>query len=309
MVRLFTEAKIEKLLPMEAALDAVEASLRGLAAGAAFNHSRRRIYIPEHAVLHAMDAAIRINGRWYCGAKIYASGRLGASFVVALFDGETGEALALFEADRLGQRRTGAASGIATKLLSSSDARRVGLIGAGWQAQSQLEAICMVRSIDTVRVFSRRPESRAAFAAQMKHLNIDIQPVSSADEAVEGADIVITATSSRDPVLPNRALGDRVHINAIGANSLNRHELEPETVRHCDRIVVDSLDQCAIEAGDLNEALGPRDDVRWSRVEELGTALHENRARKPDERRTLFKSTGLATWDIACAATVFNAAR
>lgn len=306
-MRIFTEREVEELLPMSEALAAVEASLTAQASGRALNHSRRRLGAPHGALLHAMEAVVEIEGRWYLAYKMYSTSRQGANFVVGLYDGESGEPLAQFEANRLGQRRTGAASGLATRLLAPADAATAGLIGAGWQAESQLEALCAVRPLRRVRVFSRAPERRERFARQMsERLGLDVRPAASAAEAVAEAAIVVTATTAREPVLPEAALAPGVHINAIGSNSPQRRELEAATVQGSSRIVVDSLMQCLEEAGDLLQSMGRDGD--WNHVEELAAALVGQRARQSAAERTLFKSTGLAIWDAACAAWIWRRA-
>lgn len=310
----FSEEEVERLLPMTEALAAVEASLRALAAGEGINHPRRRFFLPHALGLHAMEAAVRLppldgkgDGHWYCGYKMYTTSRHGAHFVVGLFDGTSGELLATFAADRLGQRRTGAASGIATRLLAAPEASRMALIGTGWQAESQAEAICAVRPIQLIRVYSRHPEKRQAFAETMSaRLGVAVESVAHAEHAIEDADIVVTATTAREPLFPASALAHGVHINAIGANSLQRHEIDSETVLGADRIVADSVEQCGIEAGDLVLALGAPDGPSWSRVEELSDALAAGHARSGNVCRTLFKSTGLAIWDVACAARIWE---
>ncbi len=302
----FSEEDVDRLLPMSEAIAAVEQAELALATAAGVNLPRRRLSVPQGAVLHDMCAALQRPERWYLGYKMYSTSRCGARFTVGLFDGQTGEPLARFAADRLGQRRTGAASGVATRLLASPEASELGIIGAGWQAESQVEAICHVRPIQKVRVYSRDPARRASFAAKMQtRLDVEVLPVDSAAAAVEGAAIVVTATNSKTPVLPDQALAERVHINAMGSNAVHRRELESATVRRADRIVLDSLQQCLQEAGDLVAALGDAPHG-WSCVEELGTALAGKRGYNPESRLTIFKSTGLAIWDVACAAVIYE---
>lgn len=307
-MRRFTEAEVERLLPMSAALEAVEASLRAQASGAALNQTRRRLAAPAGARLNAMEGAVEMDGRWFCGAKLYTTSRGGAHFTVLLWDGATGEPLAEFEADRLGQRRTGAASGIATRLMAAEDADAVGLVGAGWQAESQLEGVAAVRPVRRARIYSRSAERREAFARKMsERLGIEARAAESAAAAVEGAPIVITATNAAAPVVADAALAAGAHINAIGSNQPQRRELETETVRRAEWVVVDSVAQCVLEAGDLLYALGGDGGHLWGRVEELAEALTQKRRRRAGER-TLFKSTGLAIWDVACAARILAAA-
>src|SRR5262249_35769728 len=154
----------------------------------------------------------------YLGVKSYSIGRDRARFLFLLY-AAGGELLAIIEADRLGQIRTGAASGIATEFMARPDARIAGIIGTGWQARSQLEAVCAVRPIQVARAFSRREEGRRAFARQMEaKLGIEVIPAASAEDAVSGADVVVTMTTSRDPVLEGRWLAPGMHLNAAGSN-------------------------------------------------------------------------------------------
>lgn len=315
MVREFSEAEVEKHLPMSVALEAVAAAMRSLAAGQAVNQPRRRLSLPaasegsrSGAMLHAMEGAVCRNGRWYFGYKIYSTGSAGAHFTVGLYDGETGAPLARFAADRLGQRRTGAASALATQFLSPADANDVAVIGAGWQAESQLEAIAMVRPLRRIRVFSRRVEHRIRFADTMSHrLGIQVAPSASAAAAVQGAAIIVTATTARTPVLADADLAAGAHINAIGSNAAGRRELEAATVLRASRLVVDSREQCRQEAGDLLAAFAARDSG-WDRVEELATVVAAGPRPRDPGALTLFKSTGMAIWDVACAAAIWEQA-
>jgi ornithine cyclodeaminase/alanine dehydrogenase-like protein (mu-crystallin family) len=226
-----------------------------------------------------------------------------------LYSAQDGRLLAVIEADRLGQMRTGAASGVATRYLAREDAASVGLIGAGWQAQSQLMAVCAARPIRTVRVYSRNAARAQAFAEALSaQLGIAITPVASAQAAVRDADVVITATSTRDPVLLGDWLEGGQHVNAVGSNQPARRELDSDAVVRCDRIVVDSLEQARIEAGDL---LAPLTEGRlsWERVDELANVIvGRSPGRSSPDEITLFKSLGLAIEDMAVAAHVYQRA-
>ena len=315
MVREFSEAEVEERLPMSVALEAVAAAMRALAAGQAVNQPRRRLSLPaapggprSRAMLHAMEGAVYRNGRWYFGYKIYSTGSAGAHFTVGLYDGETGAPLARFAADRLGQRRTGAASALATQFLSPADADDVAVIGAGWQAESQLEGIAMVRPLRRIRVFSRRVENRNRFADKIsQRLGIQVAPSQSAAAAVQGAAIIVTATTAPTPVLADADLAPGAHINAIGSNAAGRRELEAATVLRASRLVVDSREQCRQEAGDLLAAFADQDSG-WDRVEELATVVAAGPRPRDPGALTLFKSTGMAIWDVACAAAIWEQA-
>lgn len=315
-MREYSEDEVAERLPMSLALAAVEAAMHALASGRAVNLPRRRLQPPPppagasrppRAMLHAMEAAVERDGRWYIGYKNYSTGPSGAHFTVGLYDGTSGEPLARFAADRLGQRRTGAASGLATRLLADAGAGEAGILGAGWQAESQLEAIAAVRPIRRARVYSPTADHRQRFAAILsQRLQIEVRAVASAAAAVRDAPIVVAATTAAAPVVADADLAPGVHVNAIGSNAPRRRELEPATIRRAARLVVDSREQCAQEAGDLLTALGPPEAGGWNRVEELAAVLAGPVQPRDPHRLTLFKSTGLALWDVACAAAIWE---
>src|SRR5882724_9108821 len=215
-VLLLNEDEVRQVLTMEMALEAVENGLRKLALDEGQNVPRARTQT-DHAMQHVMSASAKTLG--YMGYKAYATSRKGAHFHVGLFEGKTGALLALMQADHLGQVRTGAASAVATRLMARADATDIGLFGSGKQARTQLEAICKVRKIRQVCVFSPNEERRRAFAATMSDVcRTELIPVSRPEQAVEEKDIVITATTSREPVFNGQWIAEGTHINAIGAN-------------------------------------------------------------------------------------------
>lgn len=304
---LLTEADVERLLSMEDALREVEAALRDLGEDKAQNRPRQRVR-GKHAILNLMPAAWP--GRGYFGYKEYTVSRGGARFWFHLFDGATGEPLALMEANRLGQRRTGAASGIATKFLARPDASHVGIVGTGWQAESQLEAVCRVRRIEEVRCFSPRAARRLAFAERMAGaLGVRVSAAASAEEAVRGADIVVAATTASSPVILGEWLGPGIHLNAMGANRLDARELDDAAIRRCTFVAADSVEQARAEAGDLAQPVAAG-LLRWDAVHDLASVVSgavKGRGRPTDV--TLFKSLGLAIEDVAVGAFVFEKAR
>jgi ornithine cyclodeaminase/alanine dehydrogenase-like protein (mu-crystallin family) len=233
------------------------------------------------------------------GVKTYATTRHGARFLAILYRIEDGEALAIAEADTLGQIRTGAASGVATKYLARPDAGALGIIGAGWQARSQVQAIVRTRPVALVKVYSRSAARREAFAEEMvTELGTEVVAVDSPEEAVAGTDIVVTATTARQPVLQGTWLRPGMHVNAIGSNAASRQEIDPEAVRRSDVIAVDSSEQARIECGDLiaADAAGV---PSWERVVELGAVVAGKAAgRQRPEEITLFESQGIAVEDV-----------
>ena len=301
------EQEVERLLTMDDALREVEAALRDLGLGKAENGPRQRVR-GAHAVLNVMPASWPARG--YLGFKEYSASKEGIHFWFHLFDGSTGEPLAVMQADRLGQRRTGAASGVATKYLARTDASTVGILGTGWQAESQLEAVCRVRPVVAVRCFSPQASRRQAFAERMANvLGIDVRAAGTAREAVERADLVVTATDSPRPVVRGKWLDAGVHLNAIGANRLNSRELDAAVIQRCAFIAADSVEQAHAEAGDLAAAVAGR-VLEWDQVHELARVVAGRvRGRRRAKDVTLFKSLGLAIEDLAVGALVYERAR
>jgi ornithine cyclodeaminase/alanine dehydrogenase len=210
----------------------------------------------------------------------------------------------MMEANFLGQIRTGAASGFATDLMAKPGPVTAGIIGSGFQARSQLEAISAVREITRANVWSRSEEKRLAFAHDAQaRLDLPVNAVESAEAALAGADIVITATNAKEPVLREEWLGPNVHINAIGSNAVSRRELPAIVIANAACIAVDSLEQAHLEAGDLLLA-GP--EGHWKNVVELHTLTGE--WHRPTPGITIFKSLGLGIEDVAAAAHVYEQA-
>ena len=308
MPLLLTEADVREILTMPLALETVETSFRRLGDRAATSHPRRRLLIPEKTILNYMAAADSAGG--YLGLKIYSIARGKARFVVPLFRSETGEMAALIEADYLGQMRTGAASGIAAKVMARADARAVAIIGTGLQARTQLEAVAHARKLERIRAYGRDVPRREKFAMEMtERLGIEVMPTSSAEEAIRGADIVITATTSKTPVVEGRWIEPGMHISAIGSNFAEKREIDTEVVRRCDVIAADSVEQSKIESGDLIQALAG-DESRWATVREFADIVAGKvPGRTSPEQVTLFKSNGIAIEDIVTAGKVYELAQ
>ena len=308
MALLLTEADVKGLLTMPMALTAVEESFRRLATGSAIVHPRQRLHIPGKSYLHYMAAADATGG--YMGLKIYSSAKEGLRFIVPLFNVTTGDLAAIIEADFLGQVRTGAASGVATRWMARENVRVVGIIGTGLQARTQLEAIAAVRKLGAVRVCGRDANRREKFVAEMAaQLRVPVRSAANAEEAVRDADIVITSTTSTNPVVEGRWLKKGTHINAIGANFPQKRELDAEAVERCDVIAVDSREQSKLESGDLIQVFG-QDDKRWNRVAEMADIVGGKApGRTNPEQITLFKSNGIAIEDIVVAGQIYELAR
>ncbi len=307
MTLFLTESDVENSLTMPDAIRVIEDALREMGEARVINRPRQRIRVPN-GILHVMPAGLPTRG--YVGFKYYASFRGKTRFWFHLLDANTGELLAVMQADRLGQQRTGAASGVATKYLARADASTVGIIGTGWQAESQLQAVCAVRSIRIAKCYNRNAEKRNAFAKKMNtQLGVDVSAVDSAEIAVRDADIVITATNSREPVLRGEWLEPGAHVNAIGSNRAEVRELDDATLNRATFICVDSIEQAKIEAGDLIAPVA-RGLLEWERVRELGEVVAGKVAGREDrDDVTLFKSLGIALEDVAVGAWVYERAR
>jgi ornithine cyclodeaminase/alanine dehydrogenase-like protein (mu-crystallin family) len=303
-----SEAEVRSVLTMSIAIEAVEEISRKQANGEVIVHPRRRFELPAGGFFHYMAAADFKAG--YVAMKQYTFVRGKIRFLVPLYEVATGDLVALIEADYMGQLRTGAASGVATKYLARPDARIAAIIGTGGQARTQLEAIAEVRKLETVRVHGRDPDRREKFAKEMnRRLGFPVIPAASAGEAVRGADIVCTATTASQPIVTGADLGTGVHINAIGANHAHKRELDDEAVASADLIVVDSVEQSRQEAGDLIIAF-KGDEVCWTGVKKLSDVVAAKTAGRTSAGEvTLFKSNGIASWDLAVAMRVYALAR
>lgn len=306
-VLLLNEDEVRRLLPMDLALEAVEQGLRKMALDEAHTIPRQRV-VTDHSMLHVMGSAAKSLG--VMGAKVYATSRKGpATFLVSLFDGKTGALLSLMQADHLGQVRTGAASGVATKYMARPDAAEVGIYGSGKQARTQVEAICQVRKVRRVSVYSPNEERRKAFADEMsRRCEVEVVPVSRPEQAAEDKDIIVTATTSREPVLLGHWIPRGCHVNVIGSNFLGKAEIDVAVIRKCADVVVDSKDQARLEAGDFTQAIEDG-ALHWSAIRELGQIIvGRYPVRMQEQDVTLFKSLGIAIEDVVVAGRVYQRA-
>jgi alanine dehydrogenase len=301
-----TEADVERLLTIDVALEVCEEAFRRLATGEAENIPRARVQAPG-VMLHAMSAAAGYLG--LVGWKCYSTTRQGARFHVGLYDG-SGALVALIEADKLGQLRTGATSGVAVQWMADPQATEMGLFGSGWQAQSQLAAVARVRPIQVAYVYSRNEKKRTEFAERMSaQLGIEVRPVDRPQEAAEELPIVVTATTSREPVFDGSWLAEGALVCAMGSNWINRAEIDSNVIRRADNIVCDSIKACQIEAGDFVDAQ-EKGVFDWSRAVELSEVVAGRAtARNTRESIVLFKSVGLALEDVALAGKLVELAR
>ncbi len=308
MTKLYiSEQEVLACLPMAKAVDLVEDAFRKLDDGTAINHPRRRVILPTGSVLHYMAAGTPD----YFGLKAYSvNAKTGAHFEVLLYRSGDGMPLATLEANHLGQIRTGAASGVATKFLAPEDASVAGIIGSGFQARTQLAAVAAVRRLREVRVWSRRKEKREEFARRCAaDFGLDVRAAETARDCVEGADIVVTATSSKEPVLEAPWIRAGAHVNAAGSNWAERRELPTELVLDRAAVVaVDSVEVGKIESGDLLIPMRERQVDALPAVELSAIVAGRIPGRANSDQITIFKSNGLAAEDIAVAGFVYEEA-
>jgi alanine dehydrogenase len=296
-----TEQDVLRFLDMPQAIKLMREAFAELAAKRAVNHPRRRVILPTGSVLHYMAAG----GDRYFGAKIYSSNpKTGAHFLFLLYRSDDATPLALIEANHLGQIRTGAASGYATDVLARGDARVLGVVGSGFQAETQVIAIATVRELTEVRVWSRKSERRAAFADRLRARGYrNVVAPDSAEATIRDADIVVTATNAKDPVFDASWVSPGTHINAMGSNQATRRELPPEILNRANVIAVDSIEQAGMESGDL---LLARAEGKWSGDGLVELAEISQRTNRDDI--TIFKSNGLAIEDVLAAGWVYECA-
>ena len=296
-----TEGEIAELVTPADALEAVEASFRRLAAGEVDNRPRYRHQFDggAFAVMSAVDSELG-----YAGLKSYLATAQGARFVVVLYDTSTTEVAAVVEADKLGQLRTGAASGVAAKHLAREGATSLGVLGCGWQAESQVQCIReAVPTIEHVVAYCRTEERLEEFCKRF-----DAEAGETHRDA-GGQDVVVTATTSRDPVLRGEWLKDGALVCAIGANDRRRRELDNLVLERAAFVCCDSSEQARVESGDLVEPI-EQGVLDWLEVHELHEVVAgEVQGRQSNRDVVVFKSNGLAAWDVAAAALALERAR
>ncbi|MEI7431439.1 MAG: ornithine cyclodeaminase family protein [Betaproteobacteria bacterium] len=293
------ESDVAQLLTMPLAIEAVELAHRELSLGKAVDVPRQRTRMPQTA-LHILQGALP--GLDAIGYKAYTSNRSGIRFLVHVFSVSSGALRVVLEADLLGMIRTGAASGVATRWLARPDAEILGVFGAGWQAEGNIEAIAAVRPLRRVKVFARKADKLAVFCKKMsERLSIEVVPAASPEETVRGSDIISTITTSATPLFEAAWLSPGTHINAAGSNSVIRCEVGEDVLKICRPIVVDSVETAVKEAGDLLPLL-EKGRLSERQMVELGDIIiGQHPGRQTAEEITIFESQGMAIQDISVA--------
>jgi ornithine cyclodeaminase/alanine dehydrogenase-like protein (mu-crystallin family) len=243
------------------------------------------------------------------GVKTYTVVRGTYSFQVSLYDAETGRLMCYTQANRLGQLRTGATTALAAKYLSNSDAETVGIIGTGYQAPTQLEAVSKVRNIKNVKAFSRTAENRDAFAKTMTDsLGVAVSSASGAQEVVEGSDIVICIAAATEPVVNGEWLASGATLIGAGPTTWRIREVDDAAIVRADKIFVDSTEQARDEAGDMASAVD-RGLLQWSQLLELRHAVAGIVAGRDNHGQIIFaKMMGTGVADVAAAKLAYDKA-
>jgi alanine dehydrogenase len=296
------EAQVTELLDMPSCIAALEEMFREKAMGEGANLPRRRIPFQGRRY---MVMAGSLSRKGYLASKAYGVGK-GQDTILY----KAGEGLVAFiRSSRLGQVRTGAASGVATKYMARRNASRLGCIGTGHQAETQILAIAQARRLESVAVYGRDPQKRKAFAERMSGLlGSEVFPVDTAEGAVKGRDIVVTITNSGQPVFDGNALEPGTHINAAGANTRVNRELDEAAVTRCGMIATDDIEGAKLECGDLNWP-AERGMIAWEKVCDIAPIVAGMMAgRRSDDEITLFESQGIGLEDVAAAALVYERA-
>ena len=314
MTLLVSEDDVKKLpLSIEAAIPIMEETFRTLADNSGENGPRLRMPFKNGFMQFAPGA---LHGKQVAGFKLWANfGRgtgvhKGSPGYDYLYSMETGELLAIIHAYLIGKYRTSAQSAVAVKYLSPPDAASIGLYSAGRIAEGQLEAVCRVRPIRKVRVYSRTPKDRVAFCERMsKRLGVEVIPANAPDEVPRDADIIITASTSEVPILFGDWITRPCLIVAAGANHWYKREIDGKVVTRADLVVVDEKEHAKIESGDLLWPIA-HGLLTWNHVKDLGDVV-TGRVKPPDLKKStiLFSSHGLAVTDVAMAARAYELAR
>jgi ornithine cyclodeaminase/alanine dehydrogenase-like protein (mu-crystallin family) len=292
------ETPVDTILSMEEIIEAVEDSLKEMALGG-FDLPRRRIHHPNGMIFGLLA------GSFQGAMGVYLQTDLDRRIhheTVILYSVETGEPLILFQDCAINELRTGAAGGIGAKHLARKDASRVAVLGSSLHAGTQLQAVCAVRAITSVKVFSPTTEHRLSFAEKMsRELKIEAHPAKSPEEAIEGAAIVITATNSKTPTFNGSCLQEGMHITSManGDKTRTRQEIDNTTITRSNPIFITSKETVRVNESDIFRAV--KDGViSLEKVHEIGDLLVGKVPGRINEKQiTLFKLQGLGIMDVA----------
>jgi alanine dehydrogenase len=302
-----TEAEVVAMLDMGDAIDALGAGLAREFQGRAQNMVKTHVTFGGHDTLHAIGAVFPDDG--FVGTKTWAHTEGGATPLFILLDSRDGSLKAIIEAFAMGQLRTAAISGVATRCLAKPDASRMALIGTGKQAMPQLSAVAAVRRLTDVKVFSPNVKHREDFARRVREeLDLGASAVDSVVAAVDGAELIALVTRAREPFLDSAMVARGAHINAVGAIVPERIEFVPALLDRCSMVAVDNLSQVQELSAEFREFHGPPASDRWSAVMPLSRLVGENRRRDASADLTLFKAMGMGISDLSLAVEIYRRA-
>ena len=292
---------------MDAMLEAIESMQRQYGDGQAHNMTRRKI-IADSGMLSVMGGGLFHQG--LLGVKTYTVVKGSYSFQVSLYDANTGELLLYTQANRLGQLRTGATTGVAVKHLANPEDATVGIIGTGGQAPTQLEALSKVRGIKKIKAYSRTQERREAFARRMADtMGVEVSAVTSNEDAVRDCDIVLCIAATMDPVVEAHWLKDGSTLIGAGPTTWRAREVDEAVITRAGKLSVDSTEQAAIEAGDLCSAVD-KGSIQWSKVHELRHVVSGAvTGRDSNDQVVYAKIMGTGVADVAAAKLAYDSAK
>jgi len=314
-VLILSGSDVKKLLSMHDIVGAVEEAFRAYGKGESKVAPVILTLIDSHEGEHEIKSGYVEN---YCiGAKVVTyyknnrakHGRPALSGTIILNDLNDGRPLAILDGTYITAARTGAAGAVAAKYLSRENSAGVGVIGAGTQGRYQISALNEVRKIESVRIYDINAESAAEYVKEMRqNYPFKFEQAKTPREAVQGSDIIITVTPSTEPIVFDEWITDGVHINAIGADSPGKQELDPKIVARA-KVIVDSVNQC-IGRGEIQTAIREgmlRKETIYAELADI--VLGRKKGRVNSQEITLFDATGLAVQDITTAYTVYTLAR
>ncbi len=307
MALFLKDEDVAQCVTMDAMLEAIESMQRQYGDGQAHNMTRRKI-IADSGMLSVMGGGLFHQG--LLGVKTYTVVKGAYSFQVSLYDANTGELLLYTQANRLGQLRTGATTGVAVKYLANPEDATVGIIGTGGQAPTQLEALSKVRGIKKIKAYSRTQERREEFARRMADtMGVEVSAVTSNEDAVRDCDIVLCIAATMDPVVEAHWLKDGSTLIGAGPTTWRAREVDEAVITRAGKLIVDSTEQAAIEAGDLCSAVD-KGIIQWSKVHELRHVVSGAvTGRDSNDQVVYAKIMGTGVADVAAAKLAYDSAK
>ena len=307
MALFLKDEDVAQCVTMDAMLEAIESMQRQYGDGQAHNMTRRKI-IADSGMLSVMGGGLFHQG--LLGVKTYTVVKGSYSFQVSLYDANTGELLLYTQANRLGQLRTGATTGVAVKHLANPEDATVGIIGTGGQAPTQLEALSKVRGIKKIKAYSRTQERREEFARRMTDtMGVKVSAATSNEDAVRDCDIVLCIAATMDPVVEAAWLKDGSTLIGAGPTTWRAREVDEAVITRAGKLIVDSTEQAAIEAGDLCSAVD-KGIIQWSKVHELRHVVSGAVTGRDSKDQVVYaKIMGTGVADVAAAKLAYDSAK